>query len=176
MATNPQVVSKLPIHVRTAVNMPFVLTHRGGIDVNVLREMEGHIGTLSGSNFTAFRSALLERHSRHADDLVLSYVSLLQNQMDKNRHRPTKFDKTELHTCVPSVGYLSGVYMVHLLMNREQMLLEMMKRDAMFLSVDHSHKVLKLLSKVGGNKIFDAALQVNNDMTGTRVSCLLRVV
>ena len=106
------------------------------------------------------RCALNERHCRHADDLVLSYVSLVDSQMNRQTQVAQVFDKDELNTFVPSAGYLRDVYIEHLLLNREQMLLEMMKRDALYLSVDHSFKIVKLLARIGGSKLLDSALQV----------------
>ncbi len=176
-ATNPEVLKKMPRACTVPTVLPFVLTHRGGVDISVLQEMEGAIGTLAGGNFRAFRKSLNERHALRAQHLELSYASLCSEiwypkacarssntaRQSRTSDVPYKFERGQLLEFVASASYLRDVYVAHLEKHLEDMLFEMMTRDASVLEVDHSHKILKLLSRLSGEKIFDAALQFTNE-------------
>ena len=167
MATNPAVMDRFPLAMRTKTIYPFHLSHRMGLDLSVLDEMETQIGTLTGGNFSTYRDSLFERHALHATHLELMYTSALSSKEFREnealKHEPERFDRDQLSDHVPSSQYLAEIMLMHLKRNRPHMIVEMIKRSGNMLAIDHSHKFIKMLNRSNGSKIFDSALQGCNE-------------
>ncbi len=164
MCTSPEAL-KFATGARCQNVMPFVLTHRGGVSRKLLNEMEASIGTLMGGNWSSFQKGVCLRHNELMSEKELCYASTLGTKELRGGARlmspPIPFPKQLLaEEIVPGPEYFKAVLLEDVRRHIAHMIMEMLKRDGKHISADHSHKVAKMLCRVGGHKVFDSVLQV----------------
>jgi hypothetical protein len=137
---NPKVLSQIPYRFRMLFTAR--LTHRSGIDLNLLQLLRNAAAESFG--FQSFRNMLIEAHMRRYHEKALAYHELIcihSSYVSKKTSFPD-FKSPEYGGFIPSSRYLADTYLEYMEEHEPQLLAQLAKVSADTISVDHSHKVL----------------------------------
>ncbi len=177
-ATNPKVIGALSEDIGNSLVFPVVMSHRGAVDIAVVREMRCLLN--EGVSVSAFRRKLVERHESRISELEAAYAarcyhvarrtpSLKMMNMVRNEEGekwpPCRFSRSKLsYHEVPSASYLEHLYILDADNHRAYILVDTLKRSCKSLAWDFSHKICKHMANLNGHRVFDALFQATNEI------------
>ncbi|KAF7722500.1 hypothetical protein EC973_003092 [Apophysomyces ossiformis] len=153
---------------------PAILSHRGAVSRELMNMMRSCFH--SGMGPGPVSRAISEYHHLRHDTLELQFMAERQRiAMEQQRGslaNPTfsSFgDKNGYSGTVPSAKYLTDMYNEYVELHLKEHYKHTSTLSATVFNVDHSHKVLKHIGKLGGFKIFDGLLTMNNEYGEIRI-------
>jgi hypothetical protein len=139
---NPAVLSQLPLRFKHL--FPAHLTERSGVDISLLSLLRTSVSESFG--FAAFRRMLMENHMRTYHTQSIQYYDSVNSIPFSQKRQFPEFKSAEYGGHVPSSRYLGDLYVEMMAEHESSLLAQMAKVSAEQLAVDHSHKVLPLIS------------------------------